>query len=159
MIVAAVDRLCRLLDALARGEAVSSRALLAALAHVYAVSCELEVAAGVREYDALGEFEAIDPAERHALEHALARLVGEARLYWVPLDLAALHGEPKLGCGDLVDDLADIYADLAPAWRAHHRGAPLAEVLGSWTVLAFHWRKHAIDAMGGLHRLVHGDPA
>jgi hypothetical protein len=151
VIVAAVDRLCRLLDALGRGEAVSARALLGALAHVYAASCELEAGAAV------GEFEGIEPAERLALEHALAGLVGEARLYWVALDCTALHGEPELGCGDLVDDLADIYCDLAPAWRAQRRGAALADVLGSWSVSAAHWRRHAIDALGVLHRLVH-DP-
>lgn len=152
MIVAAVDRLCRLLETLARGEAVPARALLAALAHVYAASCELEAVVAV------GEFEAIDASERSALEHALAGLVGQARLYWVALDCTALHGKPDLGCGDLVDDLADIYADLAPAWRAQRRGAALADVLGSWSVSADHWRRHAIDALGVLHRLVH-DPA
>lgn len=151
MIVAAVDRLCRRLDALGRGEVVSLPELLAALAHVYAASCELEAVVAV------GEFEPIDPGERHELGQALAGLVAADRLYWVAMAGVGQSSGPELGCGDLVDDLADIYADLAPAWRAHHRGAPLADVLGSWTVLACHWRKHAIDALCVLHRLVH-DP-
>jgi hypothetical protein len=55
------------------------------------------------------------------------------------------------GVGDLADDIADIYRDIAEGLRLYEAGHP-REALWQWVFnLTFHWGAHATSAMRALH--------
>ena len=59
--------------------------------------------------------------------------------------------ETKPVCGDLFDDLLDIYADVAAGlWLYDHQHFEAA--VFSWSqMFGFHWGRHAVSAMHALH--------
>jgi len=55
------------------------------------------------------------------------------------------------GVGDLADDIADIYRDVAEGLRLYEAGHP-REALWQWVFnLTYHWGAHATSAMRALH--------
>jgi Domain of unknown function (DUF5063) len=57
----------------------------------------------------------------------------------------------EAGVGDLADDIADIYRDIAEGLRLYEAGHP-REALWQWIFnLTYHWGAHATSAMRALH--------
>ncbi len=64
--------------------------------------------------------------------------------------------EEELSCGDLLDDLTDIHADLRHGLTVWDRGTPQARTEAVWhwrLMFKAHWGKHAVDALTVLHQL------
>ncbi|MFV8756444.1 DUF5063 domain-containing protein [Nannocystaceae bacterium ST9] len=150
----AARRLCDALERPGEDRQAALAELLAALAGVYAAALGLQ-------RDDFGEWEPLEmpspDAERgQRVARHVEELVGARRWYWLALEPDALAGNDEIGCGDLVDDLQDIYADIEPGLRAWESG------VGSKAALAFewmhrfggHWGVHATQAMRALHEVV-----
>ena len=89
----------------------------------------------------------------------LCAQLGHDAWYWMyfePMKTQVEKAEP-VG-GNLADDLADVYRDVATGLRAWDStdDSPLDEVVFQWLRGGFeiHWGAHAVDALGILHRVV-----
>jgi hypothetical protein len=88
---------------------------------------------------------------------ALARLLGPSAAYWHDLDPRgeAPPDRPRV-CGDLADDLADIYRNVDSGLRAYDLGGGYREAaLFEWRLQRdVHWGAHATWALRVLHLAV-----
>ena len=81
--------------------------------------------------------------------HEIAKKLGAARHYWEvfdPLD----HEDTDSVCGDLLDDLADIYRDLKTGLMIFERGTMASREDALWQLkfgFDSHWGRHAIGAL------------
>lgn len=78
-------------------------------------------------------------------------------LYWVALAPLEFRVDPgATGCGDAIDDLADMLEDLMPGlWFV--RAGRSVEAAGYWRGgFQFHWGDHAIGLLRALHEKIAG---
>lgn len=117
-----------------------------ALAGLYAAALALP-ADPERGKDIAEPDPATHPTWIPAVEHFAAL---PCRFYWVVFDPhAEPDGEPV--AGDLVDDLADVYRDVATGvllWEQGHRN----EAIWHWRFNSnVHWGRHAVSALAAMH--------
>jgi hypothetical protein len=153
----AADRFCLLLesDPLDRelwiGNVLSAVADVYARAHKLPSNLELDV-------DPPDDFDVGDD-DYYQVVRRVHSVLAEQSYYWSYFDPTEMDSSEKPDCGDLGDDLADIYRDLKPglrAWRTD-RDEYLAAIVFDWRDAPFqaHWGVHAVDAMRALHWIVH----
>ncbi|WP_424964067.1 DUF5063 domain-containing protein [Ekhidna sp.] len=81
--------------------------------------------------------------------------LGTSRFYWTkfnPID----DDDMELVAGDLLDDLADMYADIKPNLDLIEHGRTAEQEHALWELKFFfetHWGKHAVDALRTLYFL------
>ncbi len=99
--------------------------------------------------------------EWRTLYHRLSSQLGHDAWYWMyfePMKTQVEKAAPI--AGNLADDLAEVYRDVAPGLRAWNTNDDtlLDEIVFQWVKGGFeiHWGAHAIDALGILHRVVMG---
>jgi len=134
--------------------------ILAAMARVYA--CAHRLPAVSLDDDAVDVPDAFDVG--HDEWKQVCNLVRDALdlqcYYWSYFDPTVPQDEmPYSDCGDLADDLADIYRDIKPglrAWETNNDGY-LPTIVFHWKFSLFesHWGVHAVDAMRALHPLAY----
>jgi len=100
--------------------------------------------------------------EWRAVYSRLQTAFGIRQFYWsIPPSNGFKEQPPEPVCGDLADDLADIYREVCPTVRAFrwHNGAAVRSALFDCITvgLASHWGMHAVDAMRELHSIVFVD--
>jgi hypothetical protein len=97
--------------------------------------------------------ETLDATLFHATLSIIAQRLGEARYYWHvfdPLDDA----ENTAVCGDLLDDLGDIYKDVRYALLVFHLGQPDCQENALWQFkfdFDAHWGQHCVSALPAIH--------
>ncbi len=131
------------------------RQLHRALSTLYAAALELELAGsnpGEPDLDALYP---VSEERLQAIGDNVESIVGARRWYWVQYDpTIQLHGNGHStsitsdtpGCGDLVDDMQDIYRDINPALQAWEAGLDRIDAITfDWCGPRFraHWGIHA----------------
>lgn len=72
------------------------------------------------------------------------------QLYWQALEPSNLDKDGNVACGDILDDLSDIYCDIGDGLWLYDQGYPKAAVW-HWQLLYTHWGNHVIGAMHALH--------
>lgn len=88
-----------------------------------------------------------------ATPSSIAERLGEARYYWhvfAPID----DGEHTPVCGDLLDDLGDIYKDVRSALLVFHLGQPDCQENALWQFkfdFDAHWDRHCVNALSAIH--------
>jgi len=135
------------------------RDLLTALSELYAAALGLRSIEVDRTPDCdLSQFE-VSHLEWRALYHRLCAYLGHDAWYWMyfePMKTQVEKAEP-VG-GNLADDLADVYRDIAAGLRAWNANddPEYDEAVFQWVLggLDIHWGAHAVDALGILHRVV-----
>ncbi len=78
------------------------------------------------------------------------------RYYWHQFD-PVKESKDDLVCGDLVDDLVDIYKDLKNALRvytAKKPGAKNVALIDFKNSFNYHWGRHCINALYGIHYFI-----
>jgi hypothetical protein len=108
----------------------------------------------------LSDLFSIDRAEVERLKANVSEKLGATRFYWMvfetPVDPAGSKPEPVIG--DLVDDIEELYADLAPALSAWKQNPARFEraVLWDWRATPFeaHSAAHAASAVRALQVIV-----
>jgi hypothetical protein len=84
---------------------------------------------------------------------SIAERLGEAHYYWHvfdPLD----DLENTAVCGDLLDDLGDIYKDIRYALLVFHLGQPDCQENALWQFkfdFDAHWDRHCVNALSAIH--------
>ena len=88
-----------------------------------------------------------------AILHGVAEQLGEARYYWHVFDPAKdLDTVPV--CGDLLDDIGDIYKDLRYSLMIFGLGRANCEEVALWDLkfdFDAHWSNHCINALSAIH--------
>jgi hypothetical protein len=89
----------------------------------------------------------------HAALSSIAERLGEARYYWHVFDpLDDLDITPV--CGDLFDDLGDIYKDIKYALMIFHLGQEECQQNALWQFKCdfnTHWDQHCVNALSAIH--------
>lgn len=90
----------------------------------------------------------------------IADALAHCRWYWLVFDpTSPMESTPEVVCGDLGDDIADIYRDVIPGLRAWHSGneACVASIVFDWNqpLLGSHWGIHAVSALRAMHFLTY----
>lgn len=83
----------------------------------------------------------------------VARQLGEARYYWHMFDPTDSDDTAPV-CGDLLDDLGDIYKDLKYSLVVYHLGEVDCEENALWQLkfdFDAHWDAHCINALSAIH--------
>lgn len=100
----------------------------------------------------------VEADELKEVGEKLQTVFGERRWYWLQHDpIFPRDGTEKPVCGDLVDDLLDIYGDIVPALRAWEAGTNrIDDIVFEWrgTLFQTHWGVHATQAIRALHFIV-----
>ncbi|HEU4339865.1 MAG TPA: DUF5063 domain-containing protein [Planctomycetota bacterium] len=159
LFVEAARQYCRLIEERPVDLKTWVRALLPALSELYAYALGLT---GIESVDAndrtLSRFQ-VTHEEWRSLYHRLSNQLGTDAWYWMtfePMKTQKEKTEPV--AGNLADDLADVYRDVAAGLRAWdtHDDTLLDEIAFQWVRGGFeiHWGAHAVDALGILHRIV-----
>ena len=96
--------------------------------------------------------------EWSSLLQKVGAAIGESRFYWEIFDpIEYPPAEPV--CGDIADDLADIYRDLKAGLGAWNNGsdALIPDILFEVREVSFrsHWGPHLLSAIRPIHRLLH----
>jgi hypothetical protein len=89
----------------------------------------------------------------------LAERLGEFRFYWHVFDPVNLE-KTEACCGDLLDDLHDMYVDLKRSVHLFQLEKPDCEALALWKFkfdFDFHWGDHCIHALGAVHYFLQMD--
>jgi hypothetical protein len=135
------------------------KSLHQALSELYSAAIGLRTIESFEAPDSNLESFEVSHAEWRTLYHRLCTLLGHDAWYWMyfePMKTQVEKAEP-VG-GNLADDLADVYRDVAAGLRAWDStdDSPLDEVVFEWIRGGFeiHWGAHAVDALGILHRVV-----
>ena len=105
--------------------------------------------------DVPDEFD-VDDKEWKKLFDSVHEILGEQTYYWHFFDPSTLADDEEPVCGDLGDDLADIYRDIKPGLRAWDLRVDqyLPDIVFSWKCpLVSHWGVHATSALHALHLL------
>jgi Domain of unknown function (DUF5063) len=79
--------------------------------------------------------------------------------YWVVLDPTD-HDDTSSGCGDLIDDLGDIYKDLKTFLIGFDSGDPAVTQNALWHLhwsFTYHWKDHCMDAIYAIHHFMKSD--
>ena len=88
-----------------------------------------------------------------AVLHSIAEQLGEARYYWHVFDpVNDLDTTPV--CGDLLDDVGDIYKDLKYALMIFNLGKGECQENALWEMkfdFDAHWNRHCINALSAIH--------
>jgi hypothetical protein len=159
LFVEAARQYCELIEERPSDLKAWAKALLPALSELYAYALGL---IGIESIDTsdktLSRF-VVSHGEWRALYHRLSTQLGHDAWYWMtfePMKTQKEKSEPV--AGNLADDLADVYRDVAPGLRAWDTNDDtlLDEIVFQWARGGFeiHWGAHAVDAMGILHRIV-----
>lgn len=159
LFVEAARQFCDLIDERPADVKAWLRSLLPALSELYASALGL---IGIRSMDAgdktLSRF-VVSHDEWRALYHRLSVQLGGDAWYWMtfePMKTQVEKAEKVIG--NLADDLADVYRDVAVGLRAWNTNddSLLDEIVFQWVKGGFeiHWGSHAVDALGILHRIV-----
>src|SRR5262245_17719222 len=159
LFVEAARQYCGLVEERPADLKMWTRALLPALSELYAYALGL---VGIKSVDTadrtLSRFQ-VSHGEWRSIYHRLSAQLGNDAWYWMtfePMKTQREKTDPV--AGNLADDLADIYRDVAPGLRAWdtHDDSLLDEIASQWVKGGFeiHWGAHAADAIGILHRLV-----
>jgi uncharacterized protein DUF5063 len=159
LFVEAARQYCALIEERPADVKAWTRALLPALSELYAYALGL---IGIEAVDAgdktMSRFQ-ITHGEWRSIYHRLSAQLGHDAWYWMtfePMKTQREKAEPV--AGNLADDLADVYRDVAPGLRAWNVGddSLLDEIVFQWVKGGFevHWGAHAVDALGILHRIV-----
>jgi Domain of unknown function (DUF5063) len=134
--------------------------MLAAVARLYACAHQLpELPLPDDAVDVPDIFD-VDDAEWGKVCGVVRDALGLQCYYWSYFDPSVPQDEtPYSDCGDLADDLADIYRDVKPGLRAWASGNDgyLRMIVFDWKVPLFpsHWGVHAVDAMRALHPIAY----
>ncbi len=84
---------------------------------------------------------------------AVAEKIGDYRYYWSVFDPADMQ-DTAPGCGDLLDDLGDIYKDLQYSLRVFDLHTADSQENALWEFkfdFEKHWGFHCINALRALH--------
>ena len=90
----------------------------------------------------------VSPVEMNSIMKRIGAGIGRNHLYWEVFDPFA-HDDRDPVCGDLVDDLGDIYLDTKRALMAHEDAM--------WQLkfgFDYHWGRHAIGALMAIFHLL-----
>jgi hypothetical protein len=151
----AAERLCLLLEQPTPHAQRWAEATLAALALLYASAHALPDWSLPDEWLDVPESLDVSDDEWRQVFDRVHRILGPPTSYWAHFDPSepSVPGEPA--CGDLGDDLADIYRDVKPGVRAWDSGDDrlLPAIVFGWKGPLFesHWGVHAVSAMRALH--------
>ena len=91
-----------------------------------------------------------------SISHRIGERIGGNSVYWEvfePFD----HDNRDPVCGDLVDDLGDIYRDIKRALMIFDLGTAAAKQDAIWQLkfgFENHWGRHAIGALMAIHHLL-----
>jgi len=88
--------------------------------------------------------------------HKIGARIGSDRVYWEVFDPFD-HEDHDPVCGDLVDDLGDIYQDVKRALLIFELDTPAAREDAIWQLkfgFENHWGRHAIGALTAVHHLL-----
>ena len=91
-----------------------------------------------------------------SISHRIGERIGGNSVYWEvfePFD----HDNHDPVCGDLVDDLGDIYRDIKRALMIFDLGTAAAKQDAIWQLkfgFENHWGRHAIGALMAIHHLL-----
>lgn len=151
----AADCFCALLESEPASAETWVELVLAATARLYASAHALP-RAGLPERTADMRPSDLSRDEWRRVMEMIAGVLGDQRYYWACFDPSEpLGSQQEPGCGDLADDLADIYGDVKPGLLAWETGKDeyLPRVVFDWGDVLFdsHWGVHAVDAMRALH--------
>ena len=156
---AVAARLCTLLESDPKDREVWVEQVLAALARVYAYAHDLPSDRNGEDAEDFDQFDVTDDEWKQVYQR-IQRALREQTTYWAYFDPSEpMDADAESVCGDLADDLADIYRDLKPGVRAWERGAGsyVTDILLGWKFPSFdsHWGLHAVSAMRALHPVAH----
>ncbi|MEP7253403.1 MAG: DUF5063 domain-containing protein [Ginsengibacter sp.] len=101
-----------------------------------------------------------DIMTKHQLENILKSLADRLnnRFYWHVFD-PTKEDDIEPVCGDLLDDLGDIYKDLKNSLLLFDKGTPAEIESAVWTFkwsFDSHWGDHCINATYALHYFIQG---
>lgn len=126
-----------------------------ALSELYRTALELETIDPIYSSSDI-EFDEIDQNELREMNKGLVSKLGKECFYWVVFD-PAYDKEDEPTQGWLVDDFADIYADLKEELTKIDQIGTDESIEDALWQLKFgfnhHWGNHCIDAMRALHYL------
>jgi len=146
---------CRLLESTPSDKDTWAEQVLAVLSRLYACAHDLKPVDLDDAPDVPDSLDVTDAQWRDVIRVVDAAL-GKQRMYWSYFDPSEpMESHQETVCGDLADDLADIYRDIKPGLRAWESGedAYLPSIVFSWKepLFASHWGVHAVSAMRALH--------
>lgn len=101
-----------------------------------------------------------DKLSKEEFEKILTRIsekVGDSRFYWEVFD-PTNERDTQPGCGDLVDDLGDIYRDLKDGLMIFDLGTMASRDEALWDFnfgFEHHWGYHGINALRTIHYILH----
>ncbi len=152
----AADSFCALLERQPTNAETWVESMLAATARLYASAQTLPKVSldGEADVDPPGN---VSHDEWRRVFEMVAAVLGGQRYYWAFFDPSEPRNSQKAEsvCGDLADDLADIYRDIKPGLREWETGRDecLQRAVFDWRVASFddHWGIHAVSAMRALH--------
>ena len=87
---------------------------------------------------------------------AISGLIAEHRFYWEVFD-PTNHLDTEAVCGDLIDDIGDIYKDIKKAVLTYETGTEAAKQDAAWQLhfgFHHHWGDHCIDALRACHYIL-----
>ncbi len=123
--------------------------LYASAFHLTAVELPDDCAEVPDEFD-------VDDREWKRVFDTVHEILGLQTYYWHYFDPAVLKENNEPGCGDLGDDLADIYRDIKPGLQAWDLPDDryLPDIVFGWKCpFDSHWGVHAASALPALHSL------
>jgi hypothetical protein len=94
--------------------------------------------------------------EIETILNKLADKVGDDRYYWLVFDPTD-HNDTESVCGDLIDDIGDIYKDIKRGLVTFDLGTIACMQHGIWELKFLfekHWGQHTIDALRTIHFLL-----
>lgn len=156
----AAARFCALLESFPPDVQEWVEHVLAVVARLYACAHQLpEASLADDDRDIPDEYEVSDEEWKRVC-NLVRNALGLQCYYWSYFDPSVPHDEtPYAVCGDLADDLADIYRDIKPGLRAWETNDDkfLPMIIFDWKEPLFssHWGVHAVDAMRALHPIAH----
>lgn len=119
----------------------------------------------IKIYQLVGDIEVTDNGAELPFDHILnnaqfdeiVELIKnkllDHRYYWVVFDPINVE-DTEPGCGDLLDDISDIYKDVKGALLLYDSGLEDAKDLAMWQVkfdFENHWGQHCINAIYAFH--------
>ena len=116
------------------------------LPRIYAAALELP--------DVEPDTEDIDSGVESPMDRLAVR-IGRYDYYWEVFDPRIDGDEERVVCGQLSDDLADVYLDLVDPLASFEAGR-VADAVWSWKFgLRSHYGAHIVSAMRAIHVLIH----
>jgi len=156
----AATRYCSLLECVPDNRDRWVVDILEALARLYCAAIALPDVEVPDDAPESGDRFDVGDAQWRQIYELATNIFGWQKYYWAYFDPSAppdAAGEPV--CGDLADDLADIYRDVKPgiaAWDSFE-DANVANIVNGWKYPLFesHWGVHAVSAMRALHPIAY----